>query len=148
MNNRQDLPLSLIAAIEDDSIEGRTRLQKLLFLVQKKAESGSGEPIDNGYEFVAYDYGPFAKEIYDDIDRLIRRNIVSEVPKELDDGVIKYNYELTEKGEKIVEERDLLEDAPDEIKTVVEEFNDKELSEIIDFVYSQYPEYAENSLIG
>jgi len=147
MKNRHDLPLSLLAAIGDSSIEGRTRLQKLLFLIQKRAESDSESGIEQGYEFIAYDYGPFSKEIYDDIERLSRRGLIKEDPKKLDDGVIKYDYKLTEKGEAIAAERGLLDDLPEIFNEVIAEFGDEELDEIIDHVYSEYPEYAENSVL-
>lgn len=147
MKHRHDLPLSLLAAIEEDSIEGRTRLQKLLFLIQKRIEQKKNAQLSQSYDFIAYDYGPFAKEIYDDIDTLVRRGLVDEDPKELDDGVIKYDYKLTKKGKQLVESRRLVDDSPQEVDAVVSEFADKELSDIIDYVYSQYPNYAENSVI-
>ena len=147
MKHRHDLPLSLLAAIDDNPIEGRTRLQKLLFLIQKRAEREGDNSLEQKYDFVPYDYGPFAKEIYDDINKLAHRGLVEETAKELDDGVVKYNYKITEKGEAIAAERGLLDDLPQEIEAVINEFEDKELEEIIDYVYSKYPEYAENSII-
>lgn len=147
MKNRHDLPLSLLAAIGDSSIEGRTRLQKLLFLIQKQAESDNEVEFEQSYEFIAYDYGPFSKEIYDDIERLSRRGLIEEDPQRLDDGVIKYNYKLTEKGKAIAAERGLLENLPDVFNNIISEFADEELDEIIDYVYSEYPEYAENSVL-
>lgn len=147
MKHRQDLPLSLIAAVSGESIEGRTRLQKLIFLIQKRANKNKNSGIPDEYEFVPYDYGPFSKEIYDDIDKLVSRGLVEERPEKLDDGVITYNYTLTDKGREFVRENNLLASAPDELNAVASSFGDSELDDIIDFVYDNYPAYAENSLI-
>lgn len=146
MKHRRDLPLSLLAAMGEDSIEGRTRLQKLLFLIQKRVESDEVESLEQSYDFIAYDYGPFSKEIYEDIDQLAHRGLVREEKQRLDDGVIEYNYKLTEKGKAFVAERGL-EDVPDEFEAVIEQFGDENLNNIIDYVYSEYPDYTENSVL-
>ena len=147
MNKRTLLPLALLAADDEQPIEGRTRLQKLLFLAQKHLEEQGEEP-ENSYEFVAYDYGPFSKEIYDDVDELEHRGLIEETPKEMDDGVIAYDFKLTEKGHQFIEENSLAEsEVLEALEKQKQEYWDTELQELIDDVYTEYPEYAEESVL-
>lgn len=147
MKDRKLLTLALLDSEDEQGLEGRTRLQKLLFLIQQRMDS-RGKSLDRGYNFVAYDYGPFSKEIYDDIESLIDRGLVAEGAKKLDDGVIKYDYELTEEGREYVSDSsDELGDRLEIVEDVKDEFKGAELQEIIDYVYSKYPEYAENSVL-
>jgi|AntDeeMinimDraft_4_1070355.scaffolds.fasta_scaffold00240_3 uncharacterized protein YwgA len=149
MRRRQLLPLVLLGAEDEEPVEGRTRLQKLMFLIQKRMEE-QGDPLDWGYPFQAYDYGPFAKELYDDLDQLRRRGLVEEREQHLDDDVIQYDYVLTSKGREFVREE--LEDRrPDGLaettEAIKDDFNDVSLQKLIDYVYTEYPEYAENSVL-
>lgn len=144
---RQQITLRLLAADGAEPVEGRTRLQKLLFLIQMRADEMDMELFDM-YDFIAYDYGPFSKNIYDDIEYLDQRGFLRETPKQLDDGVIKYDYEITPKGKKYL--RSEVEQSSDIIgliNSVKSDFNDADLKNFIEYVYSEYPEYAENSVL-
>jgi uncharacterized protein YwgA len=147
MKRRELLTLALLEGGERSGIEGRTRLQKLLFLIQQRLESQDME-VKNGYNFVAYDYGPFSKEIYEDVETLIDRGLVAEEAKKLDDGVIKYQYNLTEDGEEYIDNTsDRIDERQEIIKDIKNEFTDEDLQDLIDYVYSEYPEYAVNSVL-
>lgn len=149
MRRRHLLPLVLLGVEDEEPVEGRTRLQKLMFLIQKRLEE-QGEQLSWGYQFRPYDYGPFAKELYDDLDRLRRRDFVAEREQRLDDDVIQYDYVLTPKGEKCIRERlgePHLEGLAETAEAVKDDFNDIPLQQLIDYVYSEYPEYAENSVL-
>lgn len=50
-----------------DGIGGITRLQKLLFLLEKE---GGIMPTSDGFEFTAYKAGPYSSRLYDDIEFL------------------------------------------------------------------------------
>lgn len=146
MNSREHIPLALLAANNQKSIEGRTRLQKLIFLAQKEVEESTENK--NLYDFVAYDYGPFAKEIYQDIDSLKRRNLIEEKPEVLDDGVVTYHFTLTEKGKEFTSSTDFQNDELlAELENKKERYADKNLQNLVEYVYSEYPEYAENSVL-
>ena len=122
-------------------------LQKLLFLTQKRlAEQDIST--EGGYGFIAYDYGPFSKEIYEDTETLIDRGLVSERTEQLDDGVVKYNYEITEQGQDLISRGEIAKgDTRRTVEEVWGEFSDTSLQSLIDYVYSEYPEYAENSVL-
>ena len=157
MLRRQLLPLALMYAQNEEQIEGRTRLQKMIFLLQKKfEEEDGGLPISDKYSFTPYDYGPFSQPLYADLDELRREDsdaekFVVERSDTFDQGKVKYQYELTPTGISFVED-ELADDAKfqeilrkaEEIK---EEFNHLSLSQVIERVYSEYPEYAENSVL-
>jgi len=149
MRRRHLLPLLLLLIEEDEAVEGRTRLQKLLFLTQKRLEE-QGDPIEWGYSFRPYDYGPFAKALYSDVDQLRRRGFVEEREQRFDDNVIQYDYVLTKSGREYINEKleeesltKLIETARD----IKKNFNDIPLRRLIDHVYSEYPEYTENSIL-
>lgn len=146
--NRKLIPLALARGHGEQPIEGRTRLQKMVFLVQKELEN-EGISLDGNesYEFWAYDYGPFSKELADEIDTLLAEKKLDETEKSFDDGKIKYQYQLLEAGEFNADghERKLaaVTEKAEEIKAT---YNDLALPEVIDEVYTRYPEYAKNSV--
>lgn len=67
----EDIILLLLEANESllgkRAVGGVTRLEKLLFLLQK--ETGF-EKMDSFYQFTAYNFGPFSKEVYEALDFL------------------------------------------------------------------------------
>jgi len=148
MDKKQALLLSLLAADEDGTISGRTRLQKLLFLAQEDFS----EPLDTGYEFYAYDYGPFSKELLDDIESLERDGLVSERNIDLGHGE-KYIYEIEPDGQAALERflEGLTEPERAEIidraELVESNFNGIALSRLLEFVYNQYESYTEESVL-
>lgn len=100
------------------------------------------------YDFIAYDYGPFAKEIYQDIDSFKRRDLIEESPEILDDGVVTYHFTLTEKGKEFVSSTDFQNDELlAELENKKKKYADKDLENLVEYVYSEYPEYAENSVL-
>lgn len=94
--NKKLLPLALLEQSEENSIEGITRFQKLVFLTQEE------EIHDNIYRFIAGSYGPYSRSLYDDIDRLVEGGFIEEttepiIPPNRSDKQI---YQLKEKGKK------------------------------------------------
>jgi uncharacterized protein YwgA len=148
MIDRQLLPLVLMDANDEQPIEGRTRLQKMVFLMQQEFAERD-EPLPGEYQYIPYDYGPFAKKLYDDIDDLSDRHVIDEDPETIEDGKVKYYYRLGRRGD------DFLHEWPDSdvkrVRKVAErikrDFNDMPLPQLLDHVYTQYPEYAENSVL-
>ncbi|MFB6177024.1 MAG: PadR family transcriptional regulator, partial [Halobaculum sp.] len=69
--NSKLLPLGLLAAADEETIEGITRFQKLVFLAQRE------QSVESLYDFEAADYGPFSKELYDDLDKLVAKDFLS-----------------------------------------------------------------------
>ena len=149
--HRKLLPLALMYANDGEPIEGRTRLQKMVFLMQKELEQrGQSGAVETEYDFIPYDYGPFSKELYDDLDAMIDQEFVDDTEEPLRSGKVKYIYEIEGDGEDLVdseaetwEDADAIMQLAQEIK---EDYNDMLLSELIEYVYSEYPDYAERSV--
>ena len=148
--HRKLLPLALMYAGDGEPIEGRTRLQKLVFLMQKRLEEAGEDPLQtDDYEFIPYDYGPFSKELYDDLDEIMARNMVEGREENLDEDKVKYDYKIQEDGEQWVRDQLAKEEAQRVLRLAEEikdEYGDVYLSDLIDEVYSRYPKYAENSI--
>jgi uncharacterized protein YwgA len=148
MIDRQLLPLVLMDANDKQPIEGRTRLQKMVFLMQQEFAE-KDESLPGEYQYIPYDYGPFAKKLYDDIDDLADRHVIDEDPETIEDGKVKYYYRLGRRGDDYLHE---WSDA--EVKRVQKvaerikrNYNEMPLPQLLDHVYTKYPEYAENSVL-
>jgi len=160
MNAKRVLPLALLHAA-DGNIEGKTRLQKLAFLAEKRLE----EKDISAYDFVPYDYGPFSKDLLDEVEELEERGLVNIKESRTYGGDLRYDYQLTHRGwescdrnfppedgddRKTVgqksEEEQRLETLYDIALDVVDEYNDYPISNLIDLVYDKYPRYAANSV--
>jgi uncharacterized protein YwgA len=151
MNTRKMLPLALLYADKEHQIDGRTRFQKLIFLMQMEGNLNDLAPTDT-YRFEPYDYGPFSSTLYDDLDIHIERGLIDDSKEELDeeDDIVKYEYQLEPEGQEFIEEElseGELERIVNEAKRIVREYGDMPLPELIDLVYSKYPDYAENSVL-
>jgi uncharacterized protein YwgA len=146
--HRKMLPLALMYAGNEEGIEGRTRLQKLIFLMQQESEGEISESLNEDYEFVPYDYGPFSKEVYQDLDSM-SGELVRTKKERTADGNTKYSYRLTEEGQKFVEDNLTKregEQIMDWAKALRNQYEDVYLSDLIEEVYSKYPQFAKNSI--
>lgn len=146
MRSPKLLPLALLALNEEGQIEGITRFQKLVFMAQKENPNLRTEP----YDFESYDYGPFSKELYDDIDSLVRNGYISRSVDETGNGNEKHIYSITQKGRKYI--RQILESdagrddlAVEELRQLKEEYNEMPILQLIRLIYNRYPSYAEDS---
>lgn len=146
VDNPRLLPLLLLNAEGGSAVEGITRMQKLVFLVQRS----EGEKDIGEYEFIPDDYGPFSKQLYDDLDQLVRNGYVKRKNERTPAGNNKQVYEITDKGRTYLEVLDssgeFEEEAPlDTIEKIKEEYNDLPLLKLLKNVYNEYPEMAVNS---
>lgn len=76
-------------------LDGRKKLQKLLFLIEHldiKTEKIRKSTGLTGYTFKIWNYGPFSKEIYDDLDDAVKTGIVRETVRTWDDMLSLYTY--------------------------------------------------------
>jgi len=145
-----------------DGINGITRLEKLLFLIEK--ECLSDVAVREPFEFVAYHYGPYSREVYEAVELLEEAELLQEkrifTDSDLDraeellysDMTTEISYErqfrLTEKG-KIVAE--YLAASHPRLQRKIERTKNRyaglTLQNLIFHVYSQYPDYTKRSVI-
>lgn len=98
MKHKTDiLLLLLLLHLYKKPIRGRTRFQKIVCVLKKKF----GAPFD--YKFRSYYYGPYSRDLADSLSLLEGTNLVNDIPEVLGRGIVRYNYELTEKGKEIAE---------------------------------------------
>ncbi|WIV67530.1 PadR family transcriptional regulator [Natrialbaceae archaeon AArc-T1-2] len=144
--NSKLLPLALLEVNDEEPIEGITRFMKLVFLAQ---EERLGRDI---YEYVPGQYGPFSKELYDDLDKLERKEFVERV----DEPTIKENdrqvYQITDKGRRTLRQaREIPDnDFPEAVESISElkdSYNSMDLWDLLEYVYAEYPHMAENSVL-
>jgi len=74
------------------SLKGRTRFQKTVFLLKEKFD------VSFTFKFRPYYYGPYSEDLADMISILKAVAVIEEKPQRLGVGIIRYNYQLAEKG--------------------------------------------------
>jgi hypothetical protein len=141
-------------------IDGITRLEKMLFLLENEQALGPDIRIDA--KFVAHNFGPFSAEIYKAVDILAAAEIVNDSAKlsasnddawesenliynseDLPDKFATRDISLTERGRRYY--ASLIQDLPNDAETQLQHFKDQfgrmPLRQLIRYVY-QKPEYA------
>ena len=144
----------------DDAIRGMTRLQKLLFVIEKKL---AGERS----HFYAYDYGPYSDQVHDAVEALrlagfLRGSAgVKAQPPSFAEMVATVQertgphpneeFALNERGHEAAERLRKSATAYDQlfvyIRELREEWDTAQLDELVDRVYTDWPKYADKSLI-
>lgn len=127
--------LILLAYADDEPIRGRTKLQKIMFLLADKIQDIKDE---SSYE--AYHYGPYSHVIDNELEYLKQIGIFS-----MGDKIIS----LTDKGKKIAHQLSKKEDAMiirdcSEYKKFA---NDLSSNELLTYVYLQHPDMASKSIV-
>lgn len=77
-------------------IEGRTRLQKIVFLLMVEEE------INFSFDFIPYYYGPYSDDLSEYVEDLISYGFLVEKRTRLSNDVYRYDYELTESGKDLL----------------------------------------------
>ena len=131
---------------------GRTRFQKMIFLLQTK--HGDKDPAHNlGFNFIPYDYGPYSKALQMDINGLIEDRLLEEKPTKNDSGKYMYRYEITNAGKMLVDHL-LTEPKYDQhqfkamykiLQEIKRDVNEKDMYLLLWDIYTNHPEYAQFS---
>lgn len=114
-----------------------TALMKYAFLLQME-----GSARRRFYHFIPYHYGPFSKEVYDDLNRLEQEGlIVVENDREEDKTKITVRDLAQAEG--------VLASVPEELRAdsagVIEEYGHLNHNSLLQAVYKKYPAYAKKS---
>lgn len=138
---KTDLVLLILHACGGRPVVGITRLVKLVFLFQAEVPAGGRRaPLGGPFDFVAHRYGPFAPDIYDEIDFLQSVGMAEA------DG---NQFAITSKGSRFVEQR--LHHVPreelDRIEQIKSKHGEEDLDDLLRHVYTAYPEFAIRSEI-
>ncbi len=177
--NGADFLLLLLYLNNKEPILGAIRLEKMMFLFNMEITpllKKKGLDADKLPEFIAYNFGPFSKDVYEQIElfkgikfiqvtdlkateEMVEVDDLEELPFANEttnkgyslkvDGNY-YKYSILKTGERYVIEK-ILPYVNDEQKTLLEMFKRKITSlypkQLLKYVYSKYPEYTTKSLI-
>ncbi|AJF27985.1 MULTISPECIES: hypothetical protein [unclassified Haloarcula] len=142
MPSQRELLLMLFEESEQHKIEGRTRLQKLVFLVQQLWDQSDSEV----FNFEPYDYGPFSADILHELDHMEEDGLIEEQVTRLPKGK-KYTYTLTDQGEQYLSETSDVSDGEigSVVQRVISQFDSMPISRLLEYVYNKFPDYTVNS---
>lgn len=140
---RADWPLLALYAADDGALTP-VQMQKVLFLLDKQAHDLIPTEF---YTFSAYNYGPFASQIYIDLEQHAREGrIVFDNPA----GRSWRGYVITPVGKARAAQisddidRNLLNYLGDLVRWV----KSLRFSELVGAIYKAYPDYAKNSIFS
>jgi len=112
-----------------------TALMKYTFLLQME-----GSTRRRLYSFVPYHYGPFAQEVYSDLEKLLQQGLVT---IEEDDQKTRINLTAPNKAEQVLQE--LPEELRQDVAAIVETYGSLDHEGLLKVVYERYPAYAKKS---
>lgn len=147
---------------QKNRLDGITRLEKLLFLVDQETSALQG--VEDRFEFKPYDFGPYSKAVYEAVEVLEQAGLVQEERAyqgqsidsqeeaevmALDDREgLERRFWLTDNGTAVA---DLLSSThPDVVRQLSEiksSYGNMSLRQLIRYVYTKYPKWAEASKI-
>ena len=161
--------------MEKEAWSGVTRLEKLLFILQKETDF---EGMESLYSFTAHNFGPFSKEVYGAIDFLESCELVcvgeraysshyanvgeSELLREISDeqeyepmnedvGATEKLFSLTKNGHIVAKklEEIIKNRHPKDIEKlygIVRRYGNMPLNQLIRYVYRRYPDMTVKSI--
>ncbi len=116
-----------------------TALMKYAFLLQMEGNSRR-----RFYQFVPYHYGPFAKELYADLERLQADGLVTVVNDTEED---KTRITLADPGQADAALAELPDDLKEDVASILDFYGDLDQSALLKTVYDKYPAYAKKSRV-
>lgn len=145
MANSSVIPLSLLY-IDNKSIEGATKLQKLIFLAQKEGSL----PEEFQFDYESNKYGPYSVDLAVTLEELEDRGLIETEEIQNRSGNTVREYKLTDFGYKVTQE--ILNERESELEPIFNEMSDvkhnhgaKSLDRLLRYVYNKYPGYTDKS---
>jgi uncharacterized protein YwgA len=96
MKSTSDTFLLLVLMHFGKKVQGRTRFQKTVCVLKYVYK------IPFQFKFKSYYYGPYSDDLADALSLLQGLNLITEEVEDLGEGMVRYTYELTDKGANIV----------------------------------------------
>lgn len=140
---RADYPLILIGM--GKVVEGATRLQKYAFLSAMKIKKL--HELDFYDDWVASHYGPFSRELASDLNVSVMTGKIGKYKVKNAYGYDVERFSLMDGREKV--DQFMREHPPEykQMQEIIDKYQAKSLSELLQDVYFQYPQYAKSSEI-
>ena len=151
--------VAFLAAVllASDSVNGRTRLVKYVFLLQEEASKERVSNSDNMFEFRPFTYGPYSPELSGAVGVLKALGLINEkvevVTVNTPLGLVdteRYTYTLTNAGKHVLIQ--ILKNLSYGNRLIIlakkirSKWDRKTIKELVDYVHKKYPEYTLNEL--
>jgi uncharacterized protein YwgA len=134
------IPLLLTKCL--GNLKGKTRFQKLVYLIQK--EASSKEVPASSFVYEIHYYGPFSSELSTVLEKLASDHLLEEEMEMTPSGYMRYVYSLTEKGKRLVEDARKKRLISIELERIIEkvanDYGEKQLPDLIAEAYRRYLE--------
>lgn len=146
---RELLPLVVVDEVESVTglpLAGRTKLTKIVFLFQTRDPGGAqaltGEQAP--YSFVPYLFGPFSKQLLDDLEGLNREGLLQIGTRALDSRgfVIEHSYRLSPAGKAFIQSKDVESGFTRRARKFIDRFASMGRFELVDLVHREYPQFS------
>lgn len=125
-----------------EAVKGKTRLQKEIFLTQKKLRDVG---IFTYYSFRPYKLGPFSKELYDDIELMEYEGVIEVEEMDLGEEGVYAEFRITDKGKQEIESKiskKKLHKAYEVAAEIKKAFNTLDVVKLVKLTHERYPEYV------
>lgn len=146
-------------------IRGITRLEKLVFLLEKETKAGS--LMTEKADFEAYNFGPFSQKVYQALNTLSAAGLVRDTAEKSASNEDQYevsqvvgmdaapapyatrDFELTDVGREYYQAlvSELPKEAVEEVTHLRRKFAGWSLRQLVRYVYERHDDYTVNSLI-
>jgi uncharacterized protein len=139
---KEDVTLLALASADGNELTP-IQLQKSVFLFQKMFPVGV---IEEEYEFIPYNYGPFCSEVYDDARSLSSEGLVQLASSYGTSGYTTYaaTSEGIESGKDLASR--LRPETADHARRLVDWVRRQSFGGLVKAIYDQYPEFQVNSI--
>ena len=158
-----------VPGVKEGEISGVTRLEKLIFLLER--ETGSKSWLQQDADFEPYNFGPFSEKVYQAVDLLSAAGLVEDSASPASDDVDTWearerigideggeqvqdryttrDFKLTERGWRYFEalQKELTESARQELGSFKKQFAFLPLRQLIRYVYMNYDSFTTKSQI-
>jgi hypothetical protein len=144
-------------------IEGITRLEKLVFLIEKER---APKWLTENAGFVSHNFGPFSSKIYTAVDTLVAAGLLKDsgslaastedaweteniIGEQMSDPYATRNFELTERGRRYYDAliKELPAGVEEELASFKARFATLPLRQLIRYVYERHPDFTDKSII-
>lgn len=116
-----------------------TKIQKIFFLLQKEGIK------DLGLKFEPWLFGPYSKELNDTLIELVEKGEVEEIAEPIIDPIT--NEVIGYQRKYILKDKVDLSQIEPEVVEFFKKWVVKSRRELLKYVYTRYPEYADYSVI-
>ncbi len=137
--------LFLLNSNDGEAVIGKTRLEKLMFLISKEVLIQPGRKITpKDYAFRADRFGPFTEEVYDDFETL---KDIGLVEYEENNQIFKISEKGTNLANKLIKSGKLPSSLLHDIDQIKKRYNKLDLNKLLFYVYKNYDKYTYESEI-